>query len=80
MGCAKYYFDLALVFFLTISLVNTEKRMVLFFLAYFLFCLKMSQHGAITWAFNAAFHFLECGVLRARQAGLETRVNTQFRC
>ena len=53
-----------LVFFLTISLVNTEKRMVLIFLAYCLFSFKMSQHGAVSWA-EGAFHLHHMGLTGA---------------
>ncbi len=48
-------------YFLIITIVNTEKRMILFLLAYCLFSLKMSQHGALTWAergFSFATHGL----------------------
>ena len=35
-----------MVYFITIRVVNTEKRLLLFILAYCLFNFKMSQHGA----------------------------------
>ena len=37
-----------LVHYLTINIVNNEKKLVIFVVAYLLFNLKMSQHGAIT--------------------------------
>ena len=50
-----------LVYFLTITIVNTEKRLILFLCAYFLFNLKMSQHGAIGWA-SRGFSFASWGL------------------
>lgn len=52
------------VYFLVISIVNTEKRMLLFLLAYCLFNLKMSQHGAISWAMRG-FSFASYGLIGA---------------
>lgn len=50
-----------LVFFVTVSIVNTEKRLIIFLVAYFLFNFKMSQHGAITWA-QRGFSFASWGL------------------
>ncbi len=38
-----------IVYYLTINIINTEKRFFLFLLVYLLFNLKMGQHGAIDW-------------------------------
>ncbi|VAW92735.1 hypothetical protein MNBD_GAMMA23-326, partial [hydrothermal vent metagenome] len=38
-----------IVYYLTINIVNTEKRFFLFLLVYLLFNLKMGQHGAVDW-------------------------------
>lgn len=51
-----------LVYFLTIAIVNTEKRLILFLVAYLLFNLKMSQHGAIGWA-SRGFSFASWGLI-----------------
>ena len=51
-----------LVYFLTISIVNTEKRMIIFLLFYFLFNFKMSQHGTISWA-SRGFSFAGWGLV-----------------
>jgi len=51
-----------LVYFLTISLVDTEKKLILFVIAYFLFNLKMAQHGTITWA-SRGFSFAGWGLV-----------------
>ena len=51
-----------LVYFLTITVVNTERRLILFLLAYMLFNLKMGQHGAITWA-QRGFSFASFGLI-----------------
>lgn len=50
------------VYFLVISIVNTEKRLLLFLLAYCLFNLKMAQHGAIGWA-ERGFSFASYGLI-----------------
>ncbi|MDH5229694.1 MAG: O-antigen ligase family protein [Gammaproteobacteria bacterium] len=50
-----------LVYFLTINIVNNEKRLFLFILAYLLFNLKMAQFGALNWVkrgFSFAHHGL----------------------
>lgn len=50
-----------IVYFLVITIVNTERRLILFFLAYFLFNLKMAQHGVVSWVsrdFSFAGHGL----------------------
>lgn len=51
-----------LVYFLLINIVNSEKRLVLFLLFYFLFNLKMSQHGATTWI-SRGFSFSGWGLV-----------------
>jgi len=51
-----------IVYFLTTSIVNTEKRLFLFILAYCLFNLKMSQHGAISWM-SRGFSFTSFGLI-----------------
>ncbi len=51
-----------IVYFLVITIVNTEKRLLLFLLAYCLFNLKMSQHGAIAWA-ERGFSFASYGLI-----------------
>lgn len=53
-----------LVYFLTINIVNTEIRLILFLLAYFLFNFKMSQHGALSWA-SRGFSFSSWGLVGA---------------
>jgi O-antigen ligase len=51
-----------IVYFLTICIVNTEKRLILFLLAYCLFNFKMSQHGAVSWA-QRGFSFASFGLV-----------------
>lgn len=51
-----------IVYFLVITIVNTERRLLLFLLAYCLFNLKMSQHGAIGWA-SRGFSFASYGLI-----------------
>ena len=53
-----------LIYFLTISIVNTEKKLIIFILAYLLFNFKMSQHGAYTWAMRG-FSFSGWGLTGA---------------
>ena len=53
-----------IVYFLVINVVNTERRMFLFLLAYCLFNLKMSQHGAVSWAMRG-FSFASYGLIGA---------------
>ena len=50
-----------LIYFLTISIVNTEQKLIIFILAYLLFNFKMSQHGAVTWA-QRGFSFTGWGL------------------
>lgn len=38
-----------IVYFLVINIVNTEKLLILFLVAYLLFSLKMAQYGSINW-------------------------------
>ena len=60
------YWDLLggwmIVYFLVITIVNTEKRLMLFLLAYCLFNFKMSQHGAVEWAMRG-FSFAGYGLV-----------------
>ena len=53
-----------IVYFLVICIVNTEKRLILFLLAYMLFNLKMSQFGAINWIMRG-FSFAGYGLVGA---------------
>jgi len=53
-----------LFYFLTITIVNTEKRFFLFLLAYLLFSFKMAQNGAMTWALRG-FSFASYGLVGA---------------
>ncbi len=51
-----------IVYFLVINIVNTEKLVILFIVAYMLFNLKMAQHGAISWA-SRGFSFASYGLI-----------------
>jgi O-antigen ligase len=53
-----------LIYFLTITIVNSERRLLLFLLAYFLFNFKMSQHGVLDWA-SRGFAFASYGLIGA---------------
>ncbi len=53
-----------MVYFLAISIVNTEKRLFLFLLAYCLFSFKMAQSGAVTWGLRG-FSFASFGLVGA---------------
>jgi len=53
-----------LVYFLTINIINTEKRLLLFTLAYLIFSFKMSQHGFFSWA-GRGFGFTKWGLVGA---------------
>lgn len=53
-----------LIYFSMVNIVNTEKRLLLFFLAYCLFNLKMAQHGAIAWTARG-FSFTGYGLVGA---------------
>lgn len=50
------------VYFLMISIVNTEKRLIIFLLAFMLYNLKMSQHGVHDWA-SRGFSFASYGLI-----------------
>lgn len=50
-----------LVFFLTVSIVDEEERFFVFVLLYFLWNLKMSQHGVRSWA-ASGFAFRGWGI------------------
>ena len=52
----------AMAYFLVINVVNTERRLLLFLLAYCLFSLKMAQHGTIAWA-SRGFSFASYGLI-----------------
>lgn len=51
-----------IVYFLVITVVNTEQRLILFVIAYCLFNFKMSQHGAVSWAMRG-FSFAAFGLI-----------------
>lgn len=51
-----------LIYFLVITIVNTEKRFYLFLFAYFIFNFKMSQHGFVAWA-SRGFSFTQWGLV-----------------
>jgi putative inorganic carbon (HCO3(-)) transporter len=51
-----------IVYFLVVSIVNTETRLILFLLAYCLFNFKMAQHGAFGWA-ERGFSFASYGLI-----------------
>lgn len=53
-----------MIYFLIVSVVNTEQRLILFMLAYCLFNFKMSQHGAVSWAMRG-FSFASYGLIGA---------------
>jgi O-antigen ligase len=53
-----------LVYFLVINIINSEKRLFLFTLAYLLFSFKMSQHGFLSWA-GRGFSFASWGLIGA---------------
>jgi putative inorganic carbon (hco3(-)) transporter len=55
------YLNWLIVFFITISLVTSEKRFAFFLLLYMLWNFKMSLHGAIVWA-GRGFGFADWGV------------------
>src|SRR5690606_17977135 len=46
------YFNWVLLFLLITNVTTTEKRYFIFMLAFFLYCLKMSQHGFRVWVGN----------------------------
>jgi putative inorganic carbon (HCO3(-)) transporter len=50
-----------IVYFLTINLINTEKKLILFLIFYLLYSLKMAQFGAITWI-GRGFSFADYGL------------------
>jgi O-antigen ligase len=53
-----------LVYFLTVNIINSEKRFYLFLLGYMIFSFKMSQHGFTTWA-RRGFSFTQWGLIGA---------------
>lgn len=55
------YLNWLIVFFITISLVTTEKRFTFFLLLFFLWNFKMSQHGAYAWTMRG-FSFTGWGM------------------
>lgn len=50
-----------IIYYLIITVVNSEKRFFLFIAIYLLFNLKMAQHGSITWALRG-FSFTGWGL------------------
>ncbi len=55
------FFSWVLIYFLITSIVNTERRFLLFMLLYLLYCVKMTQHGLRGWA-DSGFGFRSWGV------------------
>lgn len=53
-----------MAYFLLINIINTEKRLFLFTLAYLIFSFKMSQHGFFSWA-GRGFGFASWGLVGA---------------
>jgi len=53
-----------LLYFLVINIINSEKRLFTFILAYLLYSFKMSQHGFLAWA-RRGFAFEEWGLAGA---------------
>lgn len=53
-----------LVYFLVITILNTEKRFFIFLLGFLLFSFKMSQHGFFSWA-RRGFSFTNWGLIGA---------------
>ena len=53
-----------LVYFLVITILNTEKRFFIFLLGFLLFSFKMSQHGFFSWA-DRGFSFTQWGLVGA---------------
>lgn len=53
-----------IAYFLVITIVNSERRLILFVLAYLLFNLKMGQHGALGWM-SRGFSFASYGLIGA---------------
>lgn len=51
-----------IIYFLVISVINTEKRLFLFLLLYCLFNFKMAQHGVVSWA-TRGFSFESYGLV-----------------
>lgn len=60
----RVFFSWMIIYFLIISIVNTEKRFLIFFLSFLLYNFKMSQHGFISWA-RIGFQFRDWGVTGA---------------
>jgi len=53
-----------LLYFLVINIINSEKRLFIFILAYLLYSFKMSQHGFFSWA-SRGFSFTSWGLIGA---------------
>jgi len=51
-----------IVYYLVICIVNTERRLIFFIMAYLLFSLKMSQHGVHDWV-SRGFSFAAYGLI-----------------
>lgn len=60
----RVYLDWVIIYVLIIKVVNTERRYMLFLVAFFLFNFKMSQHGFLSWA-GRGFSFQNWGVTGA---------------
>lgn len=60
----RVYLNWVIIYFLIIKVVNTERRYILFLIAYFLFNFKMSQHGFLSWV-SREFTFQNWGVTGA---------------
>lgn len=58
------YISWVLIFLLISNIVTTERRFLVFMLAYILYNLKMSQHATLSWA-SAGFAFRDWGVAGA---------------
>jgi O-antigen ligase len=60
----NYYIPWVLVYFLISNIVVTERRFLLFYLAFLLFSFKMAQHATLSWAANG-FRFRAWGATGA---------------
>ena len=58
----KIFLNWFLFYYLCINIINTEKRLFLFAIFFFLFSFKMSQNGFITWA-QRGFAFSDWGLV-----------------
>lgn len=60
----RVYLDWVIIYFLIVKTVNSERRYILFLVAFFLFNFKMTQHGFLSWA-GRGFTFQKWGVTGA---------------